>query len=330
MIKIGIIGCGNIARKMASTINGMEDAELVACASRDIVKARAFAEKYSIRKAFGSYEELYDDNEVELVYIATPMSVHKKHMLGCIRHGKNVLCEKSFTVNAEEAEEVFEEAKANNVYVAEAIWTRYMPVRKYIADIIESGEYGSVTSISANLSYQISEKERIKEATLGGGAMLDIGVYPLNFAFMFLPGQDVEFQAGTCIKNEKGVDIKDSMSIATDKGVNISLYADATTFSDRRGCIMMEGGMIEVENINDPESVTIWKIDEGKRGYEFVSKKEFSHEIDGFQYEVEEACRCILTGRKENSFMPWKETLRMMRIMDRFRSAWGVRLGSEL
>ena len=330
MIKIGIVGCGNIAQKMAATINGMKDAELVACASRDLEKAKAFAEKYNIKKAFGSYEELYDDNEVELVYIATLMNSHKKEMLGCIRHGKNVLCEKSFTVNAEEAEEVFEEARANNVYVAEAIWTRYMPVRKYIQDIIDSRQYGEITSISANLSYPIAHKERIREAKLGGGAMLDIGVYPLNFAFMFLPGQNVEYQAGTCIKNEKGVDVRDSMSIATDKGVNISLYTDATTFSDRRGCIMMENGMIEVENINDPASVTIWELAEGKRGYSFVSKKEFSHEIDGFQYEVEEACKCILSGRKESEYMPWKETVKIMKIMDYFRSSWGVRLGSEL
>ena len=330
MIKIGIIGCGNIARKMASTINGLQDAELVAVAARDKDRAVAFAEKYNVRKAYGSYEELYDDNEVELVYIATLMNSHKKNMLDAIRHGKNVLCEKSFTVNAEEAEEVFEEARANEVYVAEAIWTRYMPVRKYIQDIIDSNEYGKITSISANLSYSIAHKERIRDAHLGGGAMLDIGVYPLNFAFMFLPGDDIEFQAGTCIKNETGADIRDSMSIATKNGVNISLYTDATTFSDRRGCIMLEHGMIEVENINDPASVTVWSLGENAREYTFVSKKEFSHEVDGFQYEVEEACRCILTGRKESSYMPWKETLKILRCMDRFRAGWGVRLGSEL
>ena len=158
-MRIGIIGCGNIAGTLASTMVKMGDGiQLVAAASRDIAKAEEFASRFGIEKAYGSYEELYQDEDIDLVYIAVPHSHHKKEMIDAINHGKAVLCEKAFCVNAAEAEEVFALAKEKRVFVAEAIWTRYMPSRKRIDEIISSGQIGRVVSISANLGYKIFQK----------------------------------------------------------------------------------------------------------------------------------------------------------------------------
>nr|WP_295281109.1 Gfo/Idh/MocA family oxidoreductase [uncultured Blautia sp.] len=160
-MKLGILGAGNIAVQMAKTVAGMKDAENYAVAARTLERAQAFAEKNGVSKAYGSYEEMLADPEVDLVYIATPHSHHYLHAKMCLEAGKNVLCEKSFTVNAEQARKLFALAKEKNLLITEAIWTRYMPSRKMIDDIIASGVIGEVTSLTANLNYAISEVERI-------------------------------------------------------------------------------------------------------------------------------------------------------------------------
>ena len=160
MFKVGIIGCGHIAETMAKTINDTDGVALYAVAAREKEKADAFKVKWNAEKSYGSYDELLQDENVELVYIATITSLHKEHMLKALKAGKPVLSEKSFTVNRAEAEEVFALAKKKNLFAAEAIWTRYMPVRKLINDIIDNGTIGKVTSITANLGYIRSLKNQ--------------------------------------------------------------------------------------------------------------------------------------------------------------------------
>ena len=184
-MKVGIIGAGRIAANMAKTLNGMDDAVAYAIAARNLDRAQKFAKEWGFEKAYGSYEELVNDPEVELIYIATPHPFHIEHAKLCITHGKPVLCEKPFTVNAAGAKEVFDLAKEKEVFITEAIWTRYLPSRKIIDDIIASGEIGELKGISANLGYDMRTKERLINPELAGGALLDVGIYPLNFASMY-------------------------------------------------------------------------------------------------------------------------------------------------
>lgn len=326
-MKVGILGCGSIAATLADTIVRTDGVSLEAVAARDLAKAQEFASRFSVSKAYGSYAELCRDPEVDLVYIATVTSLHKEHMLLAISYGKAVLCEKSFTVNAKEAEEVLAAAKKASVLVAEAIWTRYMPSRAMINDIIRSGRIGKVTTISANLCYNIIHKQRIVEPGLGGGALLDIGVYPINFALMVEEGRTIEKIAGTAVINELGADLADNLSFIFDDGSQAAIFADARTVSDRKGIIYGTAGYIEVENVNNPEKLRIYSADRPPRMLEEI---DVPPQISGYEYELLSCAAALKAGRTEVPEMPHSETLRVMRIMDSLRSAWGVKLGSEL
>lgn len=326
-MRVGILGCGKIALKLADTIIRTEGVSLEAVAARDLARANEFAARFSVGKAYGSYEELCKDPDVDLVYVATVTNLHKEHMLLAIRYGKAVLCEKSFTVNAHEAEEVFAAADKAGVLVAEAIWTRYMPCRAMISDIIRSGKIGKVTTISANLCYNIIDKERIVEPALGGGALLDIGVYPINFALMVAEGCTIDRIAGTAVINELGADIADNISFIFSDGSQASIFADARTVSDRRGIIYGTTGFIEVENINNPSKLRIYSPECPPVLLEEI---DVPPRISGYEYELLSCAAALKAGRTEVPEMPHSETLRVMRIMDSLRSAWGVKLGSEL
>ena len=326
-MKVGIIGCGRIARTMADTINNTKGFELYAVAARDIERANAFKEEFNASVSYGSYEELVSDDNVELVYVATPHSHHKDHMLLCLNHNKPILCEKAFTVNEAEAKEVLDLAKEKGLFVGEAIWTRYMPSRKLIDKIIDEGKIGKVTSITANLGYQISDKERIIDPKLGGGALLDIGIYPLNFALMARNNVNVKALTGVCTKAETGVDLQDSMVICFEDGSIATIFADAEITSDRRGYIYGTKGYIEVENINNPEVIRVY--DNSRNPFmntEIIIKKDYN----GYEYELIEAKKCIEEGKIESEMMSHNETLRVMRFMDAFRASWGVKLSNEV
>ena len=326
-MKVGIIGCGRIARTMADTINNTKGFELYAVAARDIERANAFKEEFNASVSYGSYEELVSDDNVELVYVATPHSHHKDHMLLCLNHNKPILCEKAFTVNEAEAKEVLDLAKEKGLFVGEAIWTRYMPSRKLIDKIIDEGKIGKVTSVTANLGYQISDKERIIDPKLGGGALLDIGIYPLNFALMARNNVNVKALTGVCTKAETGVDLQDSMVICFEDGSIATIFADAEITSDRRGYIYGTKGYIEVENINNPEVIRVF--DDSRKPFmnsEIIIKNDYN----GYEYELIEAKKCIEEGKLESEMMSHKETLRVMRFMDAFRASWGIKLSNEI
>ena len=172
--RIGIIGAGHIAEKMAYTLGRMDDAEAYGIASRDIARAGEFARRHNVRKAYGSYEEMAEDPEIQLIYVATPHSLHFPHVKMCLEKDKPVLCEKSFMLNRAEAEETVRISEEKGVFLAEAIWTRYMPFRKTVSDILRSGRIGTPMMITAHLGYPVAGKERIVSPGLGGGALLDI------------------------------------------------------------------------------------------------------------------------------------------------------------
>lgn len=327
MVRAGIIGCGNIAGVLAPVMKALSDRiDLVAAASRDIQKAEDFASRFAIRKAYGSYEELYEDEEVDLVYVATPHSHHYSIMKDALTHGKHVLCEKAFCVNASQAEEIFALAMEKNLYVAEAIWTRYMPSRKMINDIIASGKIGKVRTITANLGYKILHKPRIAKPELAGGALLDIGVYPLNFALMAREGVSVREMRGSCIETG-GVDARDMIEISFADGSQAVIFADAEVVSDRMGKIYGTDGYIEVVNVNNPERISVYSSD---RNPVLLESHEVTHEINGYEYELISAAECIEKGLTEDPNMPHSETLRVLRYTDALRELWGIRLADEV
>ena len=286
---------------------------------RILERAQAFAEKYGFSKAYGSYEEMLADPLVDLVYIATPHSHHYLHAKMCLEAGKNVLCEKAFTVNADQARKLFTLAKEKNLLITEAIWTRYMPSRKMIDDIISSGVIGEVTAVTANLNYAISEVERIRKPELAGGALLDVGVYTINFASMVLGDKLKDVQA-TAIFRE-GVDMLDTIAMVFEGDRMATLQCGAREISDRMGSIFGTKGYIQVQNINNPEKITVFD-----KEHKEVAAYLPPAQITGYEYEVEACARAIAQGEKECPEMPHDETVRVMEIMDGIRKSWGYEI----
>ncbi|MBO7599262.1 MAG: Gfo/Idh/MocA family oxidoreductase, partial [Bacteroidales bacterium] len=232
IFNIGILGTGWIADKMATTLAGMTTARAYAVASRTTEKAENFAAQFSIPKAYGSYEALADDPEVDLVYIGTPHSHHYDNAKMCLLKNKPVLCEKAFTVNTPQAEELIRIANERKVFLAEAIWTRYQPMRQMITDAINSGVIGKPQMLSANLCYPNIALQRMYDPALAGGALLDLGVYVLNFADMFF-GDDIKSTSSHCIKYPTGVDIQESITIEYNDGRIAVLWSSQLAKSDR-------------------------------------------------------------------------------------------------
>lgn len=316
---IGIIGCGTIAARMAKTLNGMKGVNCYAVASRSLDKAKAFAQEWHFQKAYGSYEELVEDENTDLIYIATPHSQHYKNARLCIMHKKPVLCEKPFMPNASQAEELFRLAEENHTFITEAIWTRYMPSAAKLRQLLDSGIIGTPFTLSANLSYPISQKDRIRQPELAGGALLDIGIYTLNFAAMAF-GSDIESTHSACQLMDTGVDAQESITLFYKDGKMAALQSSVYAKSDRQGVISGDKGHIIVENINNPEKIRV--VDSN---YKTVAEYEFlSEQITGFEYEVQACIEAIENGWIESPYMPHEETLRIIRQMDSLRKEWGV------
>ncbi len=317
-MKIGILGAGNIAGTMAATLNEMEGVTCYAVGARDLERAQAFAKTYHFEKAYGSYEELVKDEEVELIYIATPHSHHYEHAKLCIHHGKAVLCEKAFTRNTKEAEEVLALAKEKNVFITEAIWTRYMPARKLLDEVLASGIIGKPAMLTANLGYSIAQKERIIRPELAGGALLDIGIYPINFALMVF-GTDIEKMTSTAVLSDTGVDLQNSITFTYKTGEMAVLNSTTLAASDRQGIIYGDQGYIKIENINNCEGIFVFN-----KQHECIQKVELPKKITGYEYQVRVAIEAMKAGKIECEEMPHEETLRVMQIMDTLRKEWGV------
>ena len=322
--RVGIIGAGHIAEKMAWTLTQMTEAEPYAVASRSLEKAEAFAEKYGFSKAYGSYEDILDDPMVELVYVATPHSFHHAHVRMCLEKGKPVLCEKAFMLNRAQAEDVINLAREKKVFLAEAIWTRYEPAREILDGLIASGEIGTPTCLKASLSYPVEGKERVRTAALGGGALLDLGVYCINFALMNM-GSDIEKITTTCRKNEEGVDVQETFTFQYRDGRTAMLAASVLCADDRQGIISGDKGYIIADNINNPLRFDIYR-----RGAELVRSVEVPQQITGFEYQVRACIEAIRSGKIEPDAMPHSEILRVLEIMDTLRKEWGVEFPDEM
>lgn len=320
---VGIIGAGHIALKMASTLAALPRTHRYAIASREMRKARRFAKEQGFERAYGSYEELMDDPKVDLIYIATPHAFHFEQAKACILKGKPVLCEKAFTANAAQAEELLKLAEEKQVFIAEAIWTRYLPMSRTIAELVRNGAVGTPYLLSANLGYAITNRERLVRPELAGGALLDVGVYTLNFAAMVF-GTEILSTTSTCVKMDNGLDAQDSITLVYPGERMAVLNSSMLARSDRQGIISGDGGHMIIDNINNPQSI---KVLDGN--YQTVAEYHAPSQVTGFEYEVNACIEALDKGLLQTLDMPHDETLRIMRQMDALRKEWGVRFPFE-
>ena len=318
-MNIGIIGAGHIAAKMSRTIEKMTGVCRYAVASRDLQKARDFAAEYGFEAAYGSYEELCRDPKVDLVYVATPHSHHFAHVKMCIEHSKPVLCEKSFTANADEAQELMRLSRERKVFLAEAMWTRYMPFSRTIKETLESGIIGKPEVLSANLGYSIEWKERIVKPELCGGALLDLGVYCINFADICF-GLDITEIKSCCVKNDLGVDMQETISFVYRDGRIANLCASARCATDRQGIISGSEGFMIVDNINNPQNLSVYD-----KHSTLLKKTSAPPCISGYEYEVYACKDALEKGLSQSPYFPLERSVLIMDLMDSLRKEWGVR-----
>lgn len=323
-MKIGVLGTGRIVQTVTATLQKMDDMECYAIASRTLERAKEAAEEYGYQKAYGSYEELVADDEVELVYVATPHSRHYEDMKLCIEHKKPVLCEKSFTMNGKQAMEIQRLAKEKGVFVAEAIWTRYMPSRQLIQEVVDSGVIGKVLTLTANLSYTIYDKERIVTPELAGGALLDVGVYGINFAMMHF-GEEIERMETSVQFTSTGVDGMESITLFYKDGRMAVLTHGIYGRSDRKGIFYGEKGYIVVENINNPQSISVYDA-----GDQLVQRIDVPEQISGYEYQFVECQKAIADGLGESISMPLSDSIKVMQVMDAVRHKWGLVYPQEM
>lgn len=322
-MKIGVLGTGGIVKSVTPTLKQIKNMECYAIASRTMEKAKEAAEQYGYSKAYGSYEELVQDPQVELVYIATPHSRHYEDMKLCIKHKKPVLCEKAFTMNAAQAKEIKELANKEGVYVAEAIWTRYMPSRKLIQEVLDSGIIGNVSILTANLSYTISQNYRIVAPELAGGALLDVGVYGLNFAIMHF-GKEIERIESSVQFTDTGVDGMESITLFYKDGKMAVLTHGIYGRSDRKGIFYGDKGYIVVENINNPQSISVFDQED-----RLIKRIDVPAQISGYEYQFTECMDRIKKNETESSSMPLDDSIYVMEVADSIRKQWGLTYPQE-
>lgn len=322
-IRVGVLSTGNIAATMAKTLGCMEDVEMYAAASRCLEKAEAFAEEYGFEKAYGTYEEMAADENVDLVYVATPISEHCANVKMLLENGRNVLCEKAFAVNAREAREMTELAKEKGLLLAEAMWVRYMPMAKTLQEIISSGAIGRPYTLTANLGYLLESIPRMMKPELAGGALLDVGVYTMTFASIAF-GDDISSIDTSVIMTDTGVDAQSSVTLSYPDGKMSVLNSSLRALSDRQGIIYGTKGFLVVENINNFESITVYN-----ENREVTARYEQPRQISGYEYEVRACKKAIEEGLCECLDMPHSETIRIMEQMDAVREKWGLHYPME-
>ena len=323
-MKAGIIGAGHIAEKAARTLNAMPDMACLAIGSRSLEKAQAFARAWDIPRAYGSYSELLDDPDVDLVYVATPHSHHFDVTRAALEKGKPCLVEKAFMANGDQTRTILELARARNVFVGEAIWTRYLPVVDIIRDILSSGVLGRIRTVSATLSYPMEDKERILRPELCGGALLDIGVYCINFIRTYCDSP-IGRMTSLCTKFDTGTDLSASVAFVLADGTVAQMLTSAGCQGDNVGVFAGSEANLWVDDINNPQRLCVYG-----RHHSLIAEYTVPEQITGFEYEFR-ACRdAILAGRIEPSRMPHAEIQYVMDLMDRLRADWGVRFPMDL
>ena len=318
-IRWGILGTGNIAHQFARGLTVVDDAELVAVGSRTQEGANKFGDEFSAPRRHASYEALANDAGVDAIYIATPHPFHKENSILCLNGGKAVLCEKPFAINMQEAEDVIAVAREKRLFLMEAMWTRFTPTMVKVRELIGQGAIGEVRMINADFGFRagFNPKSRAFALELGGGGLLDVGVYPISLASMLL-GEPTEI-ISTATLGETGVD-EQSVVVMKYAGGQISISTSAVrTATPWEAFIMGTEGMIHIPRAWwMPKSMTL-KVN-GKPDERF----DLPFTGNGYNYEAIEVGRCLRAGELESSVMPLAETVSILRMMDTARAQWGL------
>lgn len=318
VVRWGILGCGNIARKFVQAVEAVEGAVVQAAASRNLGKAQQFAQDWNIPLAYGGYEKLWEKGNVDAVYIATPHNTHFIYTRQALLAGMPVLCEKPFTVTAAEAWELYHIAQEKQVFCMEAMWTRMLPAMRRMQEMVRRGDIGQVRRVAAQYCFsgKFDPSSRLYHPGLAGGALLDVGVYPLAAAAMIWGSRPQHVQAA-CLKGKTGVDEMTMMQLEYEKG---SAYLSCGISMHFPALLRVEGteGSLEVPQFYSGESITITHKD-GSQETEYLPFRK-----NGFEYEIEEAGKAICRGDWQSSLMPLEESVRMMELLDEVRCQCGI------
>ncbi|MFZ1383001.1 MAG: Gfo/Idh/MocA family oxidoreductase [Scrofimicrobium sp.] len=318
-LKWGILGPGGIARKFADNLPSYSGQRVIAVGSRNAERAAQFASEFGIdpAQAYGSYEELVADPEVDAVYVATPHIRHREDALLALRAGKPVLVEKSFAMSEEQAREVFDEADARGLFAMEAMWSRHLPHYAWIREVLKAGSLGPLRYFSADHGQSLRNVPRLVEPELGGGAMLDLGVYPLHFQQMVL-GYPEKIQSASRL-SEKQIDLSD-MVLSSYPGATAVSTCQLDLSTPTTGELGFEGGGIQMRTrFYTPTSVVleVSELDPQTMGVVGTRTETWDATAPGgFQYQAAEAARCIAAGKTQSDVVPWSATLDVQRMMD--------------
>jgi predicted dehydrogenase len=323
-IRWGIIGCGRIAAAFAEGLKPLPDGRLAAAASQTREKAEAFCEKFSVKVCHGSYEALVEDHGVDVVYIATPHRFHFDHALLALEHGKHVLCEKAFTLNASQAQVLIHSARERKLFLMEAMWTRFLPCTQRLLEFLGGGGIGEIRMVKADLCkiFPRDLEDRFFNRELGGGSLLDLGVYGISFA-RFVYGQAPSDIQGAALIGDSGVDEQTAILLTHEGGRHAILSSSLITALPPDMFIAGDEGYIHVPNFTRPARFQIHRA--GKEP-EIV---EVPYESTGLNYEAAEVMRCIQAGKIESDLLPLRSTLENMKVMDRIRSLWDLTYPGE-
>jgi predicted dehydrogenase len=312
-INWGIIGPGKIAKKFTTSLREVEDANLYAVASRNLQRAEEFAKENGATKAYGSYEEMLRDEEVDVVYVATPHVFHHAQTLLCLRHKKAVLCEKPFAINRQQVEEMISAAKENNVFLMEAMWTPFLPHIKYLCEILDSGKYGKVKYLSADFGFYFpfDENSRLFRKSLGGGSLLDIGIYPVFLALHTL-GLPEKVEA-TAQMSKTEVDEVCDVVFSYPNGAKAELHSNVTKDTPTTAYFELEKATIKIESKwHNPSTVVITTA-------EATESKTFDVASFGYEYEARHVQEMLRQGKKESDVMSFDKSRELISMLDEIR-----------
>jgi predicted dehydrogenase len=324
-IRWGILGTGGIAKKFADGLALLPDARMTAVGSRTQESADAFGAQWKIPHRHGSYAALMNDPDVDVIYVATPHSLHCENALGCLAAGKAVLCEKPFMINARQAEEAIALARKKRIFLMEAMWTRYFPVIEKIRGLLAQGAVGEVRQVQADFGIQpeFDPKSRLFDRALGGGALLDLGVYPVSLASMVF-GEAPKRLVSAAALGSTGVD-EQSAAVMEYSAGRLAVISCALRFlSPQDAHIIGTRGRIRIHRpFWCPNAATLTRAG---RADEEISMPYLGN---GYAHEAVEVMDCLRKGKLESEAMPLEETLRIMRTLDAIRAPWGLTYPGE-
>ena len=328
VIRWGILGTGKIAKAFATALQDTPGAQLAAVASRSVDSATKFGVEYGAQRCHGSYQALADDPEVDVIYIGTPHPMHHENALMCLNGGKGVLVEKSFTMNRRQAEDIVNLARHKKLFVMEAMWTRFMPAVVEAKRIVDSGEIGVPANVSADFGFtsDAGPEHRLFAPELGGGALLDLGIYPLSMASFFLgPVTGVKAQAEMAAT---GVDLQTAFTLTHQDGGVSSCACSLRSRTPTELTISGTKGFVRLhDRFHNTETITVTLVDGASRSERTIN---LPRSGNGYTHEAQEVGRCIRAGRIESPMMPHEETLSIMGTLDQIRAQIGLKYNSDI